>query len=398
MAAPDLPDERASMDSPDADRPNDAPPGPNEQDAVRVTCVNGELHVRMAYRPELVAKVRTLPDRRWDPRLRLWRLLDTPEARAAVRDTFGIDVAAIPDPRRRPGPPDARPSTAPNERSPVPFDSNGRLVERFDEEMRLRGYAARTRKAYLGHARRFLEDVGQVTDLAADLRRHILEKLDGGRMSRSYHSQLISALRLFCSMVFGRDIDALPLERPKRERRLPTVLSRDELRRFMAAVRNPKHRAILAIAYSAGLRVSEVVRLRPEELDRDRGLIRIRGGKGSKDRCTLLSPAALALVDAYLERCGEPGRWLFPGSRPRRHLTPRSVQKVVAAARRRAGIGKHATPHVLRHSFATHLLENGTDLRLIQELLGHASVRTTQIYTHVSRRQLGQIRSPFDDP
>lgn len=261
--------------------------------------------------------------------------------------------------------------------------------------MRLRGYAVRTRRVYLGHVRRFLRDGGTAPELADALRTHLLRKLRSGRMSRSYHSQLISALRLFCSTVLDKEIEELPLERPRRDHRLPTVLSREELRRFLAAVRNPKHLAILAIVYSAGLRVSEVVRLRPEDLDRDRGLIQVRGGKGRKDRRTLLSDTALALVEAYLEGAN-PGLWLFPGTYPSRHLTTRSVQKVTAAARARAGITKPLTPHVLRHSFATHLLESGTDVRLIQELLGHATVRTTEIYTHVSRRQLGRIRSPLD--
>jgi site-specific recombinase XerD len=216
-------------------------------------------------------------------------------------------------------------------------------------------------------------------------------------MSRSYQNQLTSALRLFCTIVLGRRVEDLPLDRPRRDRQLPTVLSPEELRRFLAAVRNPKHLAILGVAYSAGLRVSEVVRLRPEDLDRDRGLIQVRAGKGRKDRVTLLSPSALAFVDAYLD--GEtPGRWLFPGARAGRHLSARSVQKVTAEARLRAGIAKPVTPHILRHSFATHLLESGTDVRLIQELLGHASVRTTEIYTHVSRRHLGRIRSPLDFP
>lgn len=263
--------------------------------------------------------------------------------------------------------------------------------------MRLRGYAVRTRRVYLGHVSRFLRDTGRLTDLPMDLRRHVLRKLNRTGMSRSYHSQLISALRLFCSTVLGERVDELPLERPRRERRLPIVLGRGELRRFLAAVRNPKHVAILSIAYSAGLRVSEVVRLRPEDIDRDRRLLWIRGGKGRKDRYTLLSDTALALLDAYLEGA-DSGTWLFPGTRPGRPISTRSVQKVTAAARHRAGIAKPVTPHVLRHSFATHLLESGTDLRLIQELLGHASVRTTEIYTHVSRRQLRRIQSPLDVP
>jgi len=278
---------------------------------------------------------------------------------------------------------------------PDPADA-GHLLERFDGEMRLRGYSVRTRKAYLGHARRFLRSEGTAGDLAAALRDHVLNRLQGGSVSRSYHNQLVSALKLFCVTVLGQDPGDLPLDRPRRDRRLPTVLSRGELRRFLAAVRNPKHAAILALAYSAGLRVSEVVRLRPGDLDRDRGLLVVRGGKGRKDRTTLLSRAALVLIDGYLEGA-DPGQWLFPGARPGRHLSARSVQKMTAVARRRAGISKPVTPHVLRHTFATHLLESGTDVRFIQELLGHANVRTTEIYTHVSQRHLRRIRSPLDE-
>ena len=358
---------------------------------------DGEIHIHVHYASPLLARVRTLPGRRWDPGLRVWRMPDSAAGRGAVRKVLGIEVAApapVPPARALQA---VHPAFLPREGKAVAPGSADPRVERFDEEMRLRGYGFRTRKAYLGHARRFLQDVGEGTELATDLREHVLGKLRAGRMSRSYHSQLISALRLFCATVLGRRIEDLPLERPRREQRLPTVLSPEEFRRFLAAVRNPKHVAILAVAYSAGLRVGEVVRLRLEDLDRDRGLIQVRGGKGRKDRCTLLSEIALTLVDAYLEGAN-PGRWLFPGARPGRHLSVRSVQKVTAAARERAGITKPLTPHVLRHSFATHLLESGIDVRLIQELLGHASVRTTQIYTHVSRRQLGRIRSPLDLP
>jgi site-specific recombinase XerD len=349
----------------------------------------------MPYRAELVAKVRRLPGRRWDAKLRVWRMPDTAAGRQALREALGVEPRVSLSPVTLAGPSEdpARPGSSASRATPRSDAS--RLLERFGEEMRLRGYAPRTRKAYLGHARRLLAGVHPGDDLAAGLRAHVLQRLRDDGVSRPYHNQLISALRLFCTTVLGRPPHQLPLERPRKERRLPTVLSRDELQRFLAAIRNPKHRAILAMAYSAGLRVSEVVRLRPEDLDRERGLVRVRGGKSRKDRYTLLSATALALVDAYLDG-SPPGRWLFPGARPGRHLSARSVQKVTAAARRRAGIAKPVTPHILRHSFATHLLETGTDVRLIQELLGHASVRTTEIYTHVSRRRLRHIRSPLD--
>ena len=358
-------------------------PARQHQAACTAVAAEGEIRIRLPYGSPLLARVRALPGRRWDARLRVWRLPDTPSARRAVREQLRVEVASETE---------AQSEANAAGRGEVPPPA---LLLRFDEEMRLRGYAQRTRRVYGGHVRRFLEDVPAGAELGVALRHHLLTRLAGGRVSRAYHSQLTSALRLFCLTVLGRPADELPLPRPRREQRLPTVLSQEELRRLLVAVRNPKHRAVLAVAYSSGLRVSEVVRLRVEDLDRDRGLIQVRAGKGRKDRQTLLSRTALALVDRYLQGARTTG-WLFPGARYGRHLSARTVQKVTAAARVRAGITKPVTPHVLRHSFATHLLESGTDLRLIQELLGHANVKTTEVYTHVSRHHLRRVRSPLD--
>jgi site-specific recombinase XerD len=352
----------------------------------------------MEYDAELVALVRTLPGRRWDGKARIWRLPDSPAARAALDRTFGIAPVAAPGGSGGDVDPGCGTGASRMRTAPAPLPPHAvTLLSSFREEMRLRGYSPRTRKAYLGHVRRLLVGSAPDADLIAHLRSHVLERLNSGSVSRAYHSQLVSALRLFSTTVLGRPVETLPLPRPRKERRLPTVLSRNELQRLLAAIRNPKHLAILALAYSAGLRVSEVVRLRMEDIDTERGLLNVRGGKGRKDRVTLLSGTALALLDAYLGDA-TPRLWLFPGARRGRHLTARSVQKVTAEARERAGITKPVTPHVLRHSFATHLLEDGTDVRLIQELLGHSSVRTTEIYTHVARHQLRRIRSPLDAP
>lgn len=377
--------------------PPDSTLGSPQNDMLRAVIIEDEIHLHVPYPSPLLARVRALPQRRWDRELRVWRVPDSPACRAALRDLLGIEHFGVAPGTRADPFPTPDPAFLPRPTKPAMPREVLAQIERFDEEMRLRGYAFRTRKAYRAHARRFLQDVGENADLADNLREHVLRRLESGQVSRSYHAQLISALKLFCATVLGRQVEHLPLKRPRRQQLLPTVLSPDEFRRFLAAIHNPKHVAILAIAYSAGLRVSEVVALRPEDLDRDRGLINVRGGKGRKDRHTLLSQLALDLVDAYLNGA-DPGRWLFPGSRPDRHLSTRSVQKVTAAARRRAGITKPLTPHVLRHSFATHLLERGIDLRVIQELLGHASVRTTEIYTHVSRRHLQSIASPLDLP
>lgn len=227
------------------------------------------------------------------------------------------------------------------------------------------------------------------------LRNYLLARLEARGVSRSYHNQAISAIQFLYRHVFKQPQELDDLPRPRRDYHLPIVLTRDEVRRLYTAISNPKHRALIMLLYSAGLRVGEVVRLRPEDLDEERRLIHIRGGKGRKDRYTLLADAALAEIKRYREP-GIAGPWLFPGGRPGTPISTRSVQHVVESSRQRAGITKHVTAHTLRHSFATHLLEAGTDLRYIQELLGHASSRTTEIYTHVSQRMLARIRSPLD--
>jgi site-specific recombinase XerD len=224
----------------------------------------------------------------------------------------------------------------------------------------------------------------------------LLDLVEARQASRSYHTQAVSALRLFYGAVLEDTGIAERIPRPKPDRRLPSVLSREEVRRLIAAIRNPKHRAIVLLIYSAGLRVGEVTRLRPADLEPDRGLLRVRQGKGRKDRYTLLSERALDAVRTY--RAAYPGgRWLFEGGKRDRPYTARSVQNMVAKAATAAGLDKPVTPHTLRHSFATHLLEAGTDLRYIQELLGHRSSRTTELYTHVSTPRLATIRSPLDD-
>jgi integrase/recombinase XerD len=341
-----------------------------------------ELRVRLTrYDPELFVRIARVPDARWDREGRVWRVPATGAAREALERAIGEPVPPPPRftgiARLRVEPPEA-------------------LLRLFEDELKLRAYSPATRKAYLGHIRRFLDRLPEEGDLPTVLRQRLLELEAHAKVSRSYHDQLISALRLFCARVLGEDVQDLPLARPRRESRLPEVLSREELNRLFAAVQNLKHRLILMLGYCGGLRVSEVVALRQEDIERDRGMIRVRGGKGRKDRYTLLAEAVAPAFDAYLSAAAGGGGWLFPGGRPGEHLTTRSVQKMIQRAAREAGLGKRVTPHLLRHSFATHLLENGTDIRFIQELLGHASIRTTVIYTHVTQRDLERIRSPLD--
>ncbi|QDY83526.1 tyrosine-type recombinase/integrase [Paenibacillus polymyxa] len=258
-----------------------------------------------------------------------------------------------------------------------------------------RGYSSKTIKAYISQTERFFARL-QGTEASindATVQKYALALLEKG-LSHAYVNQAISALKFYFRHVLKQPKSAAYV-RPKKESKLPDVLSLNEVMRLLKAVKNLKHKAILYLTYTSGLRVSEVVRLRLEDCDRERKVLKVRQGKGRKDRQTLLSEAAFAVVEQYIG-VEQPADWLFPGQREGRHLTERSAQKVFEKALAEAGIRKQVSIHSLRHSFATHLLENGIDLRYIQELLGHQSVRTTERYTHVSRRDIGQIQSPLD--
>jgi integrase len=185
------------------------------------------------------------------------------------------------------------------------------------------------------------------------------------------------------------------IPRPKRKRTIPTVLDREEVRRLINAVTGPKHRTLVVLLYSGGLRLGEALRLRVQDVDEERRVIHVRSGKGRRDRIVMLARVAVDELRAY-RRFERPHHWLFPGARRDRHLCARTAQRAVSEAAKRAGILKRVTPHTLRHSFATHLLESGTDLRYIQRLLGHRKISTTEIYTHVADRDLVGIESPAD--
>ncbi|QYK68602.1 tyrosine-type recombinase/integrase [Paenibacillus sp. S02] len=258
-----------------------------------------------------------------------------------------------------------------------------------------RGYSSKTIKAYISQTERFFAGL-QGTEASindAVVQKYALVLLEKG-LSHAYVNQAISALKFYFRHVLKQPKSSAYV-RPKKESKLPDVLSLNEVMRLLKVVKNLKHKAILYLTYTSGLRVSEVVRLRLEDCDRERKVLKVRQGKGRKDRQTLLSEAAFAVVEQYIG-VEQPADWLFPGQREGRHLTERSAQKVFEKALAEAGIRKQASIHSLRHSFATHLLENGIDLRYIQELLGHQSVRTTERYTHVSRRDIGRIQSPLD--
>lgn len=273
------------------------------------------------------------------------------------------------------------------------------LIKKTEDVLTLKGYSALTVGAYIGHALRFFKFIKKQPDQVVneDIEGYLLNILEKNKVSFSYVNQAISAIKfVYKYVVKSNHIYNINIPRPKKVEKLPDILSTDEVVQLFKKVINLKHRAILMITYSAGLRVSEVVSLKVMDIDSTRMLIHVRQGKGRKDRYSILSKNALDTLRAYAKKY-HPSEWLFPGDQIGKHLTERTAQKVFESACKKAGIKKDVSIHSLRHAFATHLLEGGTDLRYIQELLGHKNSKTTEIYTHVSQKDLGRIRSPLDN-
>jgi integrase/recombinase XerD len=270
------------------------------------------------------------------------------------------------------------------------------LRRRMIEDMTIRKLTPRTIEVYVRcvacfarYFKRSPEHLGPEHIRAFLL--HLLKR----HVSMSYYNLVRCALRFFYRVTLGRDYVVTNIGPVKQPRRLPVVLSPDEVVRFFAAIADLKLRALLMTAYAAGLRVSEVTRLRVADIDSSRMVIHIHQGKGQKDRYVMLSPRLLEILRAYW-KVARPRDYLFPGAQPDRPITTRTAQAACRRACVHAGLDKHVTVHTLRHSFATHLLEAGTDLRTIQVLLGHRSFSTTARYVHVATASLASTRSPLD--
>ena len=273
----------------------------------------------------------------------------------------------------------------------------GKLHDQMKMDLELKGYSEKTRQCYLERVAQFARHYQRSpAELGTEEIRTYLHYLITERgLSQSYINQAYSALKFFYATTLGRSWDVRRIPRTKRVQTLPVVLSEEELVSLFSVIRNVKHRALLVTLYSAGLRVSEGTRLQVSDLDSDRMTIRVRGGKGGKDRYTVLAQRTLEVLRDYW-RWGRPRTWLFPGQPTDQPLSTRSVQKIMGRSRVQAGITKAITAHSLRHSFATHLIESGVDIYHIQRLLGHSTVKTTARYVHLTPHDLGQVVSPLD--
>ncbi len=272
-------------------------------------------------------------------------------------------------------------------------------LEAFKSYMNYRRYSKNTIKTYSDALQSFFkfnatENIEQLTieHLIKFNNEHILKN----NYSASYQNQVINAIKLFYRNRFNRKMEVDFIERPRREKRLPNVLSKSEVKTILDSPINLKHRAMLSLIYACGLRRSELLNLTLKDVLSDRHLLFIRQSKGKKDRMLPISDKLISMLREYY-RAYKPTIWLFEGQNPGEQYSERSIQLVLNQALVKAKINKPVTLHWLRHSYATHLLENGTDLRYIQELLGHSSSKTTEIYTHVSTHSIQKIKSPFDD-
>ena len=265
------------------------------------------------------------------------------------------------------------------------------MVHRWYSESTINTYAG-----MLNHFLRFVTPKKSSEVEAEDMVRFVNEYVIPRRLSYTFQNQVISAAKLFFKHVHKIELDVESFERPRREHRLPNVLSKEEIKLILQAPSNLKHRALLSLIYACGLRRSEVLNLVPKDVDSGRGILIIRNAKGKKDRITPLPEKILKLLREYYISY-RPVKWLFEGQVKGERYSEQSLESVLKQSVKKTGIKKPVTLHWLRHSFATHLLESGTDLRYIQELLGHSSSKTTEIYTHVSTRSLQKIKSPYEE-
>ena len=282
------------------------------------------------------------------------------------------------------------------------YDPTPSLRERFVEDMNLHRLSRATQRNYLRDVARFANWLGRPPDQATDedLRRYQIEQRETGLGAPAMNTA-VSALRFFYTRTLDRQDLTRKLHRVKHPRALPTVLSREEVMRMLNATTSIKHQAILSVAYGAGLRASEVTKLKVRDIDSERMLLRVECGKGGRHRNAMLAQDLLVLLREWWKvgrQLGvmHPDGWLFPGQHYLKPVSTRQVHRIAAEAAHMAGITKRVGPHTLRHSFATHLLEDGVDVRIIQVLLGHAQLTTTTLYTRVATRMVRNVISPLD--
>jgi integrase/recombinase XerD len=336
--------------------------------------------------PDLPQQMKQINGAWWLADIRQWLIPYTKEAYAQLKATFGtlaieIDThLAMPNPAKQPF-----------------LATHQEALIKFEELLLLKRYSWRTIKSYRNHLKQFFaffEDKAPSECTEADVKTYLLNRLEMYHWAESTQSQALNTVKFYFEQVLKRPKHFYDIA-PKRPENLPNVMSQAEVKQLIQACHNLKHRCILMLLYSAGLRLGEVTNLLVQDVKFDRQQLFVKAGKGKKDRYSLLSERMSEVLRQYLQAY-RPKHWLFEGQTGEKYAD-RSVQMIFRKASEKAGIDARYTTHSLRHSFATHLLEKGTDLRYIQELLGHNSPKTTEIYTHVTAKAKQKIISPLDD-
>jgi integrase/recombinase XerD len=328
------------------------------------------IAVYFDYNQDIVRRLRKLEDVRWSTTLKAWHLPDN----EANRIRFKLEQAKS------------------------LTELHHKKIQNYRRWLNAKRYSENTIKAYIEVLSTFLlyycdTPVEEITNF--DINNFNNDYILKNNLSISYQNQFVNAVKLFFRVVQDTKIDVELIYRPRRVKSLPNVLSKEEVRLILEATKNLKHKTMLSLIYACGLRSGELLKLLPEHIDSNRGVLIIKQAKGMKDRIAPLGKSLIEMLRVYYKTF-KPKRFLFEGMHEGVEYDARSLQQVLKQSLGRTPITKNVTLHWLRHSYATHLLENGTDLRYIQEILGHRSSRTTEIYTHVSTKSIQKIVSPYD--
>ncbi|WP_318640239.1 tyrosine-type recombinase/integrase [Flavobacterium ardleyense] len=335
----------------------------------------GERRIAVFFEKDkrLIARIKEFDDARWSAGKAVWHLPDTVEN----RNIFKII----------------------QHQETIPSLEGIEQISKFKQHLASKRYSENTIKTYCDALRSFFvfyrnKPISEITN--EDVIIYNNDFILKNKFSASYQNQIVNSVRLYFGTILETKIEIDKIHRPKRSKLLPNVLSKEEVKVILTAHTNIKHKMMLSMIYSCGLRCGELLALKPVHIDSKRNIVMLKNSKGNKDRIVPLSPKILEMLrDYYL--VFKPQNFLFEGSIAGTRYSEKSLQSVLKQALKKAFITKPVTLHWLRHSYATHLLESGTDLRYIQELLGHNSSKTTEIYTHVSTKSIQQIKSPFDD-
>lgn len=352
-------------------------------------------------RQDWVERIKTVIGRRWHPDPQFWTVPYTKDVLAKMEQIFGEELeltfepkATIPEIYTRPKQVKKIKKKA-AKKKPLKY---AEALIGLEEKLMLKRYSFHTVNNYKSHFRAFLQfynDTKPADITEKQIINYVLQQIEQRNISESTQNSVINAIKFYYEAVLGNPRKVYKIPRPKKSKQLPNVLSEAEVTKLLKTVTNLKHKCILLLIYSAGLRRSEVINLKIKDINKARNCIFVKAAKGKKDRYTLLSEKVLGYLRDYYKQ-ERPVDWLFEGQYGGQYSAT-SVQKIFTKAKLSSGVNAYATVHTLRHSFATHLLERGVGLRYIQELLGHGSIKTTEIYTHITKKGMKKIDSPLDN-